>query len=112
MSSPVKKFRFSYDAPNGTRVNVVDAGQPDELVLKGRKGVVLLHLERMDRNYWFLQVGDANISLHQRRDGSVSVGVLRGDFGPALGYTEYYGAGESFYHQHSRERKVKRRSRK
>ena len=109
----MKKFRFSYDAPNGTRVNVVDAGQPDELVLKGRKGVVLLHLEQMDRDYWFLQVGDANVSIHQRRDGSVHVGVRRGDFGPAIGWTESFEAGaEQFHHQHSRvERPRKARKR-
>jgi hypothetical protein len=86
-----KKWRLTYDTSGrkSARVNLIDAGDLDELVIMARDGkTALVHLEKMDTHHWWMQVGDASINVHDGKSG-VSVNVERGEYGEANGNTGF-----------------------
>jgi hypothetical protein len=86
----VNRWRFSYDTKGrkSVRVNLEDAGSFDELVLVGRNGLALAHIEMMDTHQVWMQVGDASINVHDGKTG-VLVNVERGEYGEAKGNTSF-----------------------
>lgn len=90
-------WRLSYDSrpqrlKSGTRIAsarviLVDAGAFDELVLVGRNGRALIHIEMMDTHQVWMQVGDADINVFDGKVSGVAVHIMRGGHGPANGTT-------------------------
>lgn len=84
-------FRLNHETQSFCSLTV-EGRDFDELVLYGRtvkgKPRVLAHVEVMDTNAIWLQVGDAYIWITDAKDGPV-VSIRRGEYGPAVGLTEY-----------------------
>lgn len=49
-----------------------------------------LHLEQMDERLWWIRVGDAEILVRVEDNGSATVDVVRGSYGPVQGETGVY----------------------
>lgn len=78
-----RKWRVSWDSASGKRCDISDAGDFDELVLDD-----WLHIERMDDRAWWMQIGDAYVSVVIDRHGRAHVGIRRGEYGDTYGWTE------------------------
>jgi hypothetical protein len=75
-------WRLSYDDADGTRINVEDGGDLDEVVIDQ-----WCHIERMDRRAWWLRIGDAWVWAHVGPDGRAEVKIMRGEYDGLGGWT-------------------------
>ena len=79
--APGTRWRFLAHGAQGT-TQLENAGVFDELVVDD-----WLHVEQLDERVWWLRVGDARIMVTLIDDGTATVDVERGSYGPTRGNT-------------------------
>lgn len=80
---PGYKWRLQAHRKDGTPVRSENDGLFDELAIDD-----WFHLEQLDDRCYWMQIGDARITVHIPAKGPPQVNIQRGEYGDVCGRTE------------------------